>query len=97
VSENPDHIDAQLDEALESTFPASDPVSLTPSPSRSDRRVRADRLAFYLVGAFLFGCVIGRASSSIELPSLPSRKRSHESFNNALEAIKSLLSRHTTI
>lgn len=96
MSENATHVDAQLDDALESTFPASDPVSLTPSPSRSDRRVRADRLAFYLVGAFLFGCVIGRVSSSVPLPSLPSTKRSRESVDNTLEAIKSLLSRHST-
>lgn len=32
--------DAALDEALEETFPASDPIAVTPQPRDSDERAR---------------------------------------------------------
>lgn len=32
VEKDKEHMDEALDEALEETFPASDPIALTPSP-----------------------------------------------------------------
>jgi hypothetical protein len=54
---------------------------------------RSDRLVLYMTGAFIVGCVVGRASSSVSLPQLPSSKVAHATYENAVDAIKALLSR----
>jgi hypothetical protein len=39
------HLDRRLDEALEETFPASDPIAVTPRRRRPLRRKAAERAA----------------------------------------------------
>jgi hypothetical protein len=40
ISDALHRLDARLDEALEETFPASDPVSITPAPNAHDGNYR---------------------------------------------------------
>jgi hypothetical protein len=48
---------------------------------------------YYLAGGFIIGCIVGRASSSVALPELPSRKDAQDTYDHALQAVKSLLAR----
>lgn len=58
------------------------------------RKAKTDSLAlYYLAGGFIVGCLVGRASSSVPLPQLPSRKEALDTYETALDAVKSLLAR----
>ncbi len=48
---------------------------------------------YYLAGGFIVGCIVGRASSAVPLPQLPSRKEAQETYDSAVDAIKALLAR----
>ena len=54
----------------------------------------SDSLAlYYLAGGFIVGCILGRASSSVALPALPSKKEAQATYDNAVDAIRNLLAR----
>jgi hypothetical protein len=60
----------------------------------SNHKRNTDSLAlYYLAGGFIVGCIVGRVSSSVPLPQLPSKKEAQETYDNVVDAIKGLLAR----
>jgi hypothetical protein len=60
----------------------------------ANKRKNADSSAIlYLAGGFIVGCIVGRASSSVPLPELPTRREALATYDKAVDAIKALLAR----
>lgn len=62
-------------------------------PNRNNRKNADNSALLYLAGGFIVGCIVGRASSSVSLPELPSRKDAQATYETAVETIKALLAR----
>jgi hypothetical protein len=61
---------------------------------RSMKRRNNEGLAlYYLAGGFIVGCIVGRASSSVDLSELPSRKQAMDTYEGAVDVIKDLIAR----
>ena len=58
------------------------------------KRKNADSSAIvYVAGGFIVGCIVGRASSSVPLPELPTKREALTAYDNAVDALKALLAR----
>jgi hypothetical protein len=65
-------------------------------PTKNIRKKTDSTGMYYLIGGFIVGCLVGRVSSSVPLPSLPeipNKKDALETYENAVHALKALVGR----